>query len=158
MERRDRLSITRVGKSLSFSRHHPFEQRIKRSNGREAAAESTEFDLRNHLAGYDDWERYENLARLAKRLFRYDRMSRRDAQDAENWTGRWMPDRPNDPTPSPKVWPKNKQRHDNEYESATELPSVMHHNLLQPHCDDGKVSVERFFRYRVTNLERPEYL
>ncbi|XP_018050647.1 PREDICTED: uncharacterized protein LOC108688767 isoform X2 [Atta colombica] len=50
---------------------------------------------------------------------------RRNIEDEfENWNGRWMPDRPDDPKPPPKVFPKNQQQY--EYESVTELPHKMY--------------------------------
>ncbi|XP_011170662.1 uncharacterized protein LOC105203549 [Solenopsis invicta] len=55
----------------------------------------------------------------------YNKEKRRNIKDElENWNGRWMPDRPDDPKPPPKVWPKNQQQY--EYESVTEIPSEMH--------------------------------
>lgn len=50
---------------------------------------------------YDDFDR---LTSLRKYAFDHDRESRRNIDDElENWTGRWMPDRPNEFTPPPKV-------------------------------------------------------
>lgn len=50
---------------------------------------------------YDDFDR---LTSLRKYAFDDDRESRRNIDgELENWTGRWMPDRPNEVTPSPKV-------------------------------------------------------
>lgn len=40
--------------------------------------------------------------------------------DFENWTGRWMPDRPDNLTPPPKILPKTQQSY--EYGSVAELP------------------------------------
>lgn len=61
------------------------------------------------------------------RLFNYNSDSnkenrRRDADD-ENWSGRWMPDRPDDPTPPPKIWPKQ----EDEDGSLTEMSHEMSH-------------------------------
>lgn len=50
--------------------------------------------------------------------------NRRDAEDGlENWPGRWMPDRPDDPTPPPKVLPKQ----ENKDEFMTEMSQEMSH-------------------------------
>lgn len=49
-----------------------------------------------------------------------------------------MPDRPDDPTPPPKVLPKDEPRH---YESVTESPHEMYMGRVSPKCDDGKVIV-----------------
>lgn len=59
----------------------------------------------------------------------------------EDWPGRWMPDRPGDPTPPPKVLPKNEQEH---YDSVTELSHKMQHiqmGHVSPDCDDAKVYI-----------------
>lgn len=54
----------------------------------------------------------------------YNEEKRRSNEDeSENWNGRWMPDRPDDPKPPPKVLPKS-QRY--EYEPITELPQEIH--------------------------------
>ncbi|XP_033355164.1 uncharacterized protein LOC117236380 [Bombus vosnesenskii] len=56
---------------------------------------------------YDDFDRLTSLRQYA---FNNDRESRRNIDDElENWTGRWMPDRPNEFTPSPKVLAKDDQ-------------------------------------------------
>jgi len=54
-----------------------------------------------------------------------------------------MPDREGDPTPPPKVWPM--KEYNEEYESVTESFHGMHHGVVQPQCDDGKVGVVRRF-------------
>nr|XP_012225307.1 PREDICTED: uncharacterized protein LOC105673903 [Linepithema humile] len=56
-----------------------------------------------------------------------------------HWTGRWMPDRPDDPTPSPKIFPDNDQRF--EYESVTEVPHEMFMGHVSPECDDAKTNL-----------------
>lgn len=51
--------------------------------------------------------------------------NRRDAEDGvENWPGRWMPDRPDDPTPPPKILPKQENEDGG---SATEMSHEMSH-------------------------------
>jgi len=82
--------------------------------------------------------------RIAKRLFRYREMNRRNIDDLQNWTGRWMPDREGDPTPPPKVWPK--ERYNEEYESVTESFHGIHHGVVQAQCDDGKVGIVHCYR------------
>ncbi|EZA55425.1 uncharacterized protein LOC105279169 isoform X2 [Ooceraea biroi] len=94
----------------------------------------------NDYDSYDE-EQYENVARLANRLFRYRKANRRNIEDM-NWTGRWMPDRPGDPTPPPKVWPKNEEKYDDRYESVTEFSHGMHHGFVQSQCDDGKSNLD----------------
>jgi hypothetical protein len=71
-------------------------------------------------------------------------MNRRNIDDVENWTGRWMPDREGDPTPPPKVWPK--ERFNEDYESVTESFHGIHHGVVQPQCDDGKVGIVHCYR------------
>lgn len=57
----------------------------------------------------------------------------------ENWTGRWMPERPDDPTPPPKVFPKT--------EEDNALGGLMHdsHGIAMGHpsstCDDAKTNL-----------------
>ncbi|XP_014480610.1 PREDICTED: uncharacterized protein LOC106747527 [Dinoponera quadriceps] len=56
-----------------------------------------------------------------------DRGNRRDIEDdPENWTGRWMPDRLGDPTPSPKVYPHSEQ--------------ATHKSMMENHHDMGHTS------------------
>lgn len=99
--------------------------------------------MRIYLADYDGYneQEYENLERLTNHLLRYKEMNRRYVENVESWTGRWMPDRPGDPTPPPKIWPKTKETYNNEYESVTEFSHGTHHGPLQPQCDDGKVGI-----------------
>lgn len=59
--------------------------------------------------------------------------------DLENWTGRWMPDRPDDATPPPKILPNNKRLY--EYESITEYPHDMYMGHVSPECDDARVNI-----------------
>lgn len=59
--------------------------------------------------------------------------------DLENWTGRWMPDKPDDSTPSSKTLPKNNRLY--EYESITEYPHEMYMGHVSPECDDAKTNL-----------------
>lgn len=55
----------------------------------------------------------------------YNKEKRRNIEDEfETWHERWMPDRPSDPKPPPKVLPKNQQQY--EYKSVTKLPHEMY--------------------------------
>ncbi|XP_018396394.1 PREDICTED: uncharacterized protein LOC108774724 isoform X1 [Cyphomyrmex costatus] len=64
------------------------------------------------------------LHTLDDNKYNKDKYKRRDVVDNfKNWNGRWMPDRPGDPKPPPKVFPKNQQY---EYESVAELPEKMY--------------------------------
>jgi len=79
----------------------------------------------NHLS--DDIQLNENvMQKLLHSLHNNEyKDKRRNIEDEfENWNGRWMPDRPDDPKPPPKVFPKNQQQY--EYESVTELPHKMY--------------------------------
>lgn len=58
--------------------------------------------------------------------------------DLETWTGRWMPDRLGDPTPSPKILPKNENLH-NDY-SQNSLNQI-HMGRVSVHCDDAKTNL-----------------
>lgn len=58
--------------------------------------------------------------------------------DLENWTGRWMPDKPDDSTPPSKTLPKNNRLY--EYESITEY-SHEYMGHVSPECDDAKVNI-----------------
>ncbi|KAL6448279.1 hypothetical protein ACFW04_000327 [Cataglyphis niger] len=69
----------------------------------------------------------------------YNKENRRNIDnDLENWTGRWMPDRPDDATPPPEVL-KNKRLY--EYESITEFPHDMYMGYVSPECDDAKTNL-----------------
>ncbi|XP_043270842.1 uncharacterized protein [Venturia canescens] len=49
----------------------------------------------------------------------------------QNWTGRWFPARPNDPTPPPKVWP------------SVDYAPIDHLSMGKMYdCDDGKTKLE----------------
>ncbi|XP_072745291.1 uncharacterized protein [Anoplolepis gracilipes] len=55
--------------------------------------------------------------------YKYNKENRRNIdQDLENWTGRWMPDRPDIPTPPPKVLPKTQQSYEYGSELLHEIP------------------------------------
>jgi len=78
---------------------------------------------------FDDYvvpQQDENIVQKLLRILdtnEYNKEKRRNIEDEfENWHGRWMPDRPGDPKPPPKVLPKN-QRY--EYELVTESPHEM---------------------------------
>ncbi|KYN01831.1 hypothetical protein ALC62_07303 [Cyphomyrmex costatus] len=83
------------------------------------------------------------LHTLDDNKYNKDKYKRRDVVDNfKNWNGRWMPDRPGDPKPPPKVFPKNQQY---EYESVAELPEKMywpeHWISNTPECDDAKTNL-----------------
>lgn len=86
----------------------------------------------------------------------YNKENRRNIDnDLENWTGRWMPDRPDDATPPPKILPKNKRLY--EYESITEFPHDMYMGHVSPECDDAKVNIT-FNHINIVHIETaPEY-
>lgn len=77
---------------------------------------------------YNDYDTLqdENIMQKLLRILdnnEYNKEKRRNSEDEfENWHGRWMPDRPGDPKPPPKVLPKNQQQ----YESVTKLPHEMY--------------------------------
>lgn len=72
--------------------------------------------------------------------YKYNKENRRNIEnDLENWTGRWMPDRSDDPTPPPKILPKNERLY--EYESIVEYPHEMYMGHVSPECDDAKVNI-----------------
>ncbi|KAL0124369.1 hypothetical protein PUN28_006298 [Cardiocondyla obscurior] len=56
-----------------------------------------------------------------------------------NWPGRWMPERPSDPKPPPKILPKSQQRY--EYESIMEFPHEMYMGHVSSECDDAKTNL-----------------
>ncbi|KAG7198824.1 hypothetical protein KM043_001795 [Ampulex compressa] len=67
------------------------------------------------------------------------RGGRRGTDDEyESWPGRWMPDKPNDPTPPPKVLPKSDAPHDGyKFESSHRI------QMGRPtsDCDDAKTNL-----------------
>lgn len=67
-------------------------------------------------------------------MFGRDGESRRNIIDdeLEDWPGRWMPDRPNDPTPSPKIFPKISETN---VQSLHGIPM----GYSSQNCDDAKV-------------------
>lgn len=76
-----------------------------------------------------------------RRYLARNRENRRDAEDEfENWQGRWMPDRPGQPTPPPKVF--GKDTHD--------LHGVP---MGQPsdQCDDAKTNLTMDWDYSPVN-------
>ncbi|XP_029042753.1 uncharacterized protein LOC114875985 [Osmia bicornis bicornis] len=81
--------------------------------------------------------RFNRLNSLRKYLLK-DGENRRNVDELENWKGRWMPDRPTDPLPPPKVFGKN-------YEPEVYRSSHLLHNIPmgQPSatCDDAKTNL-----------------
>lgn len=76
--------------------------------------------------------------KLVQDYIENDQENRRSTEnELENWAGRWMPDRPGDPTPPPKVLPKNKPEY---YVSITEHPHKYMGHVF-PDCDDAKVDI-----------------
>ncbi|XP_011700226.1 PREDICTED: uncharacterized protein LOC105457318, partial [Wasmannia auropunctata] len=76
---------------------------------------------------YDVQQRNENAMQKLLHILDndYNKEKRRNIKDEfDGWSGRWMPERPSDPKPPPKVLPKNQPRY--EYESVTELPHEVH--------------------------------
>ncbi|CAL7941608.1 unnamed protein product [Xylocopa violacea] len=85
---------------------------------------------------------FDRLRELRKYAYVNDGENRREVTDDEltNWTGRWMPDRPNDPTtPSPKIFP-NADKIDATFKSLQSLHGVtMGHPSAN--CDDAKTNL-----------------
>lgn len=67
-------------------------------------------------------------------VFGRDGESRRNIinDELEDWPGRWMPDRPNDPTPPPKIFPKISET---SVQSLHGIPM----GYSSQNCDDAKV-------------------
>lgn len=82
----------------------------------------------NHFADHDVVQQDKNIIQNLLRILdnnEYNKEKRRNIEDElENWHGRWMPDRPDDPKPPSKVLSKNQQQY--EYKSVTEPPYDMH--------------------------------
>lgn len=71
--------------------------------------------------GYQYYKYFFHNNENNKQTTDYNKEKRRNIEDGlENWTGRWMPDRPDNLTPPPKVLPKTQQSY--EYGSVAELP------------------------------------
>ncbi|KAK9297439.1 hypothetical protein QLX08_008864 [Tetragonisca angustula] len=86
----------------------------------------------------------DRLISLRKYASRDDRgeSQRRNANgedELENWTGRWMPDRLNDPTPPPKVFPKMDQTSD--FESSHSFHGGVPMGYSSKSCDDAKTNL-----------------
>ncbi|KAM0733234.1 Tumor protein p53-inducible protein 13 [Formica fusca] len=82
----------------------------------------------------------QRLMHLLHYGYKYNKENRRNIDnDLENWTGRWMPDRPDDTTPPPKILPKDKRLY--EYESITEFPNDIYMGHVSPECDDAKTNL-----------------
>ena len=58
---------------------------------------------------------------------------RRDV-NSENWRGRWMPSRPGEPTPPPKVLPSHYNEGNDSGATSFNIPMGVESN-----CDNGKV-------------------
>lgn len=81
---------------------------------------------------------FDRLAFLRKYILA-NTENRRNVYDAfETWNGRWMPDRPGDPLPPPKIFPKT----DSQYMDRS---SQFHHLVPMGHpskdCDDAKTNL-----------------
>ncbi|KOC62584.1 hypothetical protein WH47_04245 [Habropoda laboriosa] len=77
------------------------------------------------------------------RKYAYDTQNgenRRNVNDdeLENWKGRWMPDRPNDPIPPPKIFPKKEQTSD--FQASQSMHGVPM-GYISVHCDDAKTNL-----------------
>jgi hypothetical protein len=57
----------------------------------------------------------------------------------ENWTGRWLPSRPNDPTPPPKVVFGRVNNNESHHISGVPM------GVKSVDCDDGKVMKYNIF-------------
>ncbi|CAK9828798.1 hypothetical protein ANTRET_LOCUS6254 [Anthophora retusa] len=77
------------------------------------------------------------------RKYTYDSQNgenRRNVNDdeLENWRGRWMPDKLDDPTPPPKIFPKNEEKSDfQSWQSIHGVPM----GYPSVHCDDAKTNL-----------------
>lgn len=99
------------------------------------------FHNRRHVAA-DSRRNLDRLISLRKYASLDDggESQRRNANgegEPESWTGRWMPDRPNDPTPPPKVFPKMDQTTD--FESFHSFHGRVPMGYSSKSCDDAKV-------------------
>ncbi|XP_076757930.1 uncharacterized protein LOC143427570 [Xylocopa sonorina] len=83
----------------------------------------------------------DQLRELRKYAYATGGKNRRDAldDDQENWTGRWMPDRPDSPTPPPKVFASSDKADD----TLKPLQSVHGVAMGYPSaaCDDAKTNL-----------------
>ncbi|CAD1476141.1 unnamed protein product, partial [Heterotrigona itama] len=68
-----------------------------------------------------------------------ERQNANGEDEPESWTGRWMPDRPNDPTPPPKVFPKTDQTTD--FESSGSFHGGVPMGYSSKSCDDAKTNL-----------------
>lgn len=82
------------------------------------------YTLRDYVYGYGEEETNEENRRNVK------------DDELENWKGRWMPDRPDDPLPPPKIFPENER---------PDLPTHTLHRIpmgqVSPTCDDAKTNL-----------------
>ncbi|XP_011501945.1 PREDICTED: uncharacterized protein LOC105365472 isoform X2 [Ceratosolen solmsi marchali] len=72
---------------------------------------------------------------------------RRDSTDDpyENWTGRWMPSRPGEPTPPPKVVSNKGKDEESHHDSRVPM------GVKSPDCDDGKTNLTVDWDHSVTS-------
>ncbi|XP_033342447.1 uncharacterized protein LOC117229769 [Megalopta genalis] len=77
----------------------------------------------------------DDFGSFLRHALRDDRENRRNANE-EIWKGRWMPDRPDDPAPPPKVFPKTEQ-------SSLGLETLhgVQMGWKSPNCDDAKTNL-----------------
>jgi len=100
-------------------------------------------EYREYDEGYDG-KKLRNVGTLSSKVLPmgkhgYKHRSVTELPIEMHWAGRWMPDRPGDPTPPPKVLPKNQRQY--EYESVTEFPHEMFMGHVSPECDDAKTNL-----------------
>ncbi|XP_012535496.2 uncharacterized protein LOC105836185 isoform X1 [Monomorium pharaonis] len=95
------------------------------------------------IYGYNDYDvREQNVMQKLLRILDNNeyKEKRRNIEDKfENWNGRWMPDRPGDPKPPPKILPMNQPQY--EYESMIDFPHEMFMGHVSPECDDAKTNL-----------------
>ncbi|XP_032688449.1 uncharacterized protein LOC116852328 [Odontomachus brunneus] len=78
-----------------------------------------------------------NLLDIYQTYLENNKENRRDVDELENWTGRWMPERLGDPTPPPKVYPHNGL----EYEETMAGHHNMYMGQISSDCDDAKTNL-----------------
>ncbi|XP_012282558.1 uncharacterized protein LOC105700889 [Orussus abietinus] len=77
-------------------------------------------------------EKYDLLDFLKAYARKQQDQRRETEREYETWTGRWMPDRADDPTPRPKIFPKQKIDSDSQHQIPMDVI---------PGCDDGKTNL-----------------
>ena len=74
-----------------------------------------------------------------KNYLEKSRDHRRESGDSsEDWQGRWMPERPSDPTPPPKVFHKSEIQKQNMGSNTMDRIPM---GVKSVDCDDGKVYI-----------------